>query len=687
MHVAHTRPADEAMRQFGVRPRVQMPSQLQVRRATAFSVAAALVGYLALDSGGYDIAIRQRIGFLAWAAIAVGFAIGVLPRSNSRRIVAVPLAFAAALLVWMTLSLHWTGSAERTMAEIARLLTYLALITAAVVSLNRHTFRSAAAGLSTAALAVVGLAVASRLDPSAFPGAAKLLHAFHTDRLSYPLDYWNAIGAWGAMSIAIGLAWSAHARLAAIRAATLATVPVAGLAVYLSYSRGGVIGACVAVIAAIALSRNRWTCFAHAVAAGGATAMAILVARGHPQIAHATGGSGGRSVLGALLVGAAICAVAVFATRALDADRLRLPRPTANWAVPAFVSAILVLVLVAGHSPMSRAWNEFKNQDAPTSGPNPTARLTTAGGNRNNLWNSAIDAFDAHPLNGTGPGTWEFWHERNGHDGEFVHNAHSLYLEQMAELGLPGLLLLVGVLGGLTVAALQARRVIDQPGDIGASVAMCSSFAVFLVSAGLDWMWQVTAMAALALGGMGVAISAGSERLRRSRRQGVIGRPGLRGAIVGVALLAAIAEVPGLVSTARLRASETATRAGDLASAHSLAEQAISAEPWAATPHQQLASVELLQGQLGSAKDEIHQARQADPDNWRFPLVQVQIDVRAGDRRAAQRAFLQGRRLAPRLGFYSLKSKYALSAFSRLQLIRIYVREHPSRQSAHGRAN
>lgn len=681
MHVAHSRPADEVLRQFGAGLRVRTPTRLMVRRVTAFCAAAGVITYLGLDTGGYDIAVRQQVGFLALALVAGGFAVGVLPRSRPSPYIVLPVACAAALLVWMALSLEWTGSAERTTAEIARLLTYLALVTAAICSLNRYTFRAAASGLSAAALGITAIAVASRLYPSAFPEAATILRAFRTDRLSYPLDYWNAVGAWGGMAMAIGLAWSAHARLAAVRALALSAVPVAALAVYLSYSRGGVISGCVAVLAVIALSRNRWTCFIHVLAAGLATAIAILIARAHPQIADATGGSGGNAVLFALLLGSAVCAGAVFLTYTVEADRARLPRQTAAWAVPAFVSIFLFVVLVGGHAPISRAWGEFKNQDRPTTSADPTARLTTAGGNRNNLWNSAIDAFEAHPLGGIGPGTWEFWHERKGHDAEFVHNAHSLYLEQLAELGLPGLVLLVGLLGGLLVAAIRVRPKITEPGDMGASVAMCSSFVVFMVSAGLDWMWQVTAMAALALGGIAVAIAAGSERLPTARRHGAIVRPGWRGAIVAAAIVAAIVEVPGLVSTERIRDSAAAAKAGDLASAHTFAQQALAAEPWAATPHQQLASVELMQGQLSNARNEIRKARQAEPDNWRFPLVQVQIDVKAGDFRAAQNAFLQGRRLAPRLSFYALGSSYARSAFSRRQLVRLYYRAHPYRIS------
>ena len=120
---------------------------------------------------------------------------------------------------------------------------------------------------------------------------------------------------------------------------------------------------------------------------------------------------------------------------------------------------------------------------------------------------------------------------------------------------------------------------------------MIAIFAVFLVTAGVDWMWEETAVAALGLGAIAVAAAGGSRRLRRRRRRGRLWRPGVRPAAVALALLAAAVQVPGLVATQRVRASQAAARAGDLPRSEQLAREAIDAEPWAAGPHLQLALV------------------------------------------------------------------------------------------------
>jgi hypothetical protein len=639
-----------------------------------FVVAFALVFYLGMDGAGYDLGVRQQVFLVIWASIGVGFAVGVLPRTRTQRALLVPAIAGGALFVWTAVSLGWTESDERTTSELARLAGYLGVVTLGVCTLNRHTFRAAAAGLSAAALAIAAVSIASRLDPSLFDSAREVGGAFVTDRLDFPLDYWNAIGAWGAMACAAAVAWSAHARHPGLRVLNLALTPVAGLAVYLTYSRGGVIATAVAVVAVLVLSVNRWTALLHVLAAAAGTAIVIVVAREQEQIANATGDDGAGAVLAALLAAAGICAGAVFLTTLLRADRARLAPPTARWAVPVFVAGLAVVAVVGGSGPVSRAWDEFRSQDAPLSGNDPAKRLTSAGGNRNDIWESALDAYHADPLIGVGPGTFEFWWEREGDDPEFVRDAHSLYLEQLAELGLPGLLLTVVFLTGLLVAAILGRRRLILPGDIGASVAMCSVFVVFLVSAGIDWMWEETAVAGLALGGIAVASAGGAARLRRSDRRGIIRLPGMRLAIVVGALMLAGLQIPGLVATQRIRASEDALAAGETEAARRSAEDARAAAPWWATPSSQAALVDQAAGRLDAARTEIEQAIEKEPTNWRWPLVLATIQAEAGDRAAAKQTFREGRRLGPNLTFYSPYSAYGQQIFTPSELKRIYER-------------
>ena len=123
----------------------------------------------------------------------------------------------ALLALWTALSLGWTDSDERTLAELARVVHLGGLALLALSLLDRRTWRAAAAGLALAGVIVCGAAVASRLAPDAFPVDEIKRGGFRSDRLNYPFWYWNAVAAWGAMALAMALAWSAHARSLLVR--------------------------------------------------------------------------------------------------------------------------------------------------------------------------------------------------------------------------------------------------------------------------------------------------------------------------------------------------------------------------------------------------------------------------------------------------------------------------------------
>jgi len=615
---------------------------LRARRVVSFLVAGGTVLVLALDNGGYGAETRGVLGVLVWTAIALGFAFGFLPRGRPGGGLWVALGALAGLAAWTALALIWTESEGRTFEEIARVLQYGGLVALAGFSLNRHTWRAAAAGLATAALAVPLLSITARLDPGLI--ADHTLRDLGIDRLSYPFGYWNAVAAWGAMAIAIGLAWSAHARSLAIRALVLAPLPAIGLSVYLSYSRGGVAAVTLAVLAAVAFGRNRWTTVAHAVVAGGGAGLAILAARNESAIIHATGGEGGGAVLLVLVLAALSCAAVALTTGIGGADDVRLSRRTARWSV-AVAAVVGILAAVAAHGVLSDGWDEFRNEGTSVAAVNPSdpaSRLTTLRGSRYEVWTSAVDAFDSDPLRGIGPGTFGFYWAREGTTPESLKDAHSIYLENMAELGIPGLLLIVTALGGLLTAALVARRRLTTEEDLGANAAVVGGFIVFLFYAGVDWMWELSAVGALAIGGAAVAAAASSERWGSSPL-GTLPRL----LAIALALVAIGVQIPPLVSSERIDASLDELDAGNLSGAAKLADQAVDAEPWAAAPYAHRAQVEETQGDFGAARADLNDAVEREPTNWSHHFLLADLAAREGDRAEVRRELNEVSRLAP----------------------------------------
>ena len=652
-------PPREASTSAPGEPEPGVARALLLHRLVGFALAFGLTVFLALDGGGFDVVVRDQVGIVVWAAIAFGFVTGIFPRGRLSTGAWVALGGLGVLTALTAVAHSWTESDEATSLELTRVVQYLGIVTLAYLAFDRHTWQGAAIGFASAALVIPFFALGARFFPHVF--VDDVARAFHSDRLSYPLDYWNAVSCWGAMAIAIGLCVSAHGPRR-FRAAALATIPVASLSIYLTFSRFGAVAAATAFLAALAVSRNRWTVAVNALVAAGMSAAAILIASQQSEIQHATGNAGAGDVIVILLLGGAACAVV--ASLSGEADGLRLSRRGARRVVGA-AALVTVLSAAALHAPISRGWHQFTHSGNPSGS---TARFTSLGGDRYAYWRAAYHAFESNPGRGIGPGSFEFYLSRNATSDQLIRNPHSLYLQKLAELGLAGFVAIVVALAGLLWGAIEARRRWITETDLAAGGGLLAAFVVFVVYAGVDWMWEMGAIGTLAMGGAAVV---GASRFGRAAPLGGWARVGL----TSLALVAAASQVPTLVSTERTRASGTALAQRDPARAVQLADDAIRAEPWAASPYAQKALALLAEGRLTEARDEINRAIDREKTNWRWLLIRAQIDSRAGDTNAVNADLVFAKTLAPR-------SPYLLPNSS---FIRSVLGAQPGAQSQLGR--
>lgn len=611
--------------------------------ATTFLIVAGLILAYSLPGGAYDIVTRQQLAVGVWALLAAGVVSGLLPRGRFSRGALVPLIALLGYGAWTGLSLVWTSSSERTTAELARVIGYIGVVLLVAALIERRNWRAAAGGVTAAALLVCGLALTSRLRPEWFPTDSALSSFGEPARLNYPLGYWNALAAWAAMSIALALAWSAHARTRAMRCLSLAGIPVAGTVIYLTFSRQGIAGVALAVIAVVVLARNRWAIVLHAVVAAGGSAVVIAAVRAEPAIEKARGTAGSGHVLGALALATVICGLAPAVTSLSGRDRFRLPPRIARRTLVVVGAVLLIIAASVGPGLASRGWNQFSGpgQGSPTA--DPASRLSTLQSSRHEVWGSALDAFSRDRITGLGAGTFEFWWATAGRSREFVRNAHSLYLENLAELGIFGSALIMIALVSAWVAAFRTRRRRKRTSSLGASAGLLACFTVYLLHAGIDWMWQLTAVTALALVSVVIACAG-------SRRQPVRYSIPLRAATVVAAALAVAVELPGLNATARQRASQASVREGDLSEALREANSAVAAEPWAASPYVQRALVAERAGQLRVAVQDMGHAVSREPDDWRWPYIAARIEAEQGQVRPARDALTEAERLHHALG-------------------------------------
>ncbi|MFY9488389.1 MAG: O-antigen ligase family protein [Solirubrobacterales bacterium] len=615
-----------------------------VRHGLVFCVFASLVVYYALSGGAYDTANRHEAAIAIWFALGLSVAFGTLPAGQPRRAQTLPPLLLAIFAISTASALLWTGSAERTGAELGRVLFYLGLVLLVGSVVHNGNWRPAAGGLTTGVLTVTILAVASRLLPDAFPTDEASLQ-FETARLSYPLNYWNAVAAWGAVSVTLAVAQSAHARTLPVRALLLATTPISAAAIYLTYSRGGLAAALLGVCAVIAFGRNRWLTAIHATAAAAAAALVVVSIRAAPEVANATGDAGATWIAVALLGAAALCAAVVVVTSTLKCERLRLSPRAARACTIGSVTVALLVAGTVGRGPITGAWDQFRVRAEITSS-DPGARLATLSGDRYAIWSSAVDAFTSHPVRGIGPGTFEFWW--NEHGGEaYLKDAHSLYLEVAAELGVIGVALLLAIVAAFALCGFHARRGLSEADDLGVHASLMGVFIVFIAYAGVDWMWEVTAFTGLCLAAVVIACAGAQQRAEHPL--GI----GWRLGVAGVAALVCVTLAPALVSNSAIGDSRGAVASGDLVRALELADEAVRAEPWAASPYVQRAAVMERGGATEAAIVDLARAIGREPGNWRHYLMLSRMQLKSGDSQAALRSFRRGRAVRPQSPYFA----------------------------------
>lgn len=605
------------------------------------AAAAGLVLLYALRNGTYDLVTRGELGVLIWLVLGVGWLSGVLPREKPARALWPVVAGFALLAMWTTICLRWTSSDERTVVEIGRVVHHAGVFLLAASLLKRRTAPAAVAGLTLGAVVVCWLGLLNWLWPQSI-ATDDVRTVLNAHRLNYPLDYWNGMAALGSMATVASLAWASHARSAVLR--TLAAVPIPGLAmtVYLTYSRGGFFEMAIGLIVLLIAARNRWPLLLTGLVLAAASAFAIVFVRDHQQLVQGTGSLGAGSLLLILVAGGALGGFVAFVLRAAKADeRLRVPQRAAVPAIGLAAFALGVAAPVVGPEVADRAKSSFESQEV-GSATDPTARFANLGGGRRDQFAAAVDAWHDRPVEGIGPGTYEFAWNRSPLYRGFVRDTHSLYLEVLAESGVPGLLALLLVLvSSLVIAVLAAMRARDAPAR-GAAAAGLAMFAVFLFAVGIDWMWELTAVAFVSLLALGaLAAGLGSDGQRRRLRASRVLVP------IG-AILAVLVLLPPVVSQSQIRESQASVRANDLTEALRHADDAIGTAPWSATAMAQKSLVLEQAGQFASAEAYAALAIERERLNWRFALLRSRLLATRGDTRRALTWFRKARALAPR---------------------------------------
>ena len=458
------------------------------RSALAIALLAAPT-VLAFFSGGYFERARliAAIGACVALALAAIVAPQALPATRPARLC---LAGLAGLAAWTGLSILWAPVRDAALGDAERMVLYAAFATAAAAALSDPAARRRALPLLLAgAVVVLGYGVATRVVPELVPSTPGTRAG---NRLDQPLTYWNAVGALAsiALVLAIGLAGDERRRRT-LRSAAAASAPVLALALYLTLSRGAVVAFAAGVAALLLLGRPRAVVAATSVVAAAAGGITVAVAAKLPAV-ETLGGTSGAHDRQRLLMLAVIAAAMAAAAAAQSFLARSGPPPPRRAAIAAgAVAAILLAGIALPHAsdPPSQAKRAAVPARDANGLPSTPARLRTLETNRPRYWEAAVAVFADHPLRGAGThGFAAEWLERRTIP-ETVKDAHSLYLETPAELGLVGLALLACFLAGLAACANRVAR--RSRAEVAAPAAAALTY---LVHAGFDWDWEMPAL-------------------------------------------------------------------------------------------------------------------------------------------------------------------------------------------------
>jgi hypothetical protein len=450
----------------------------------------ALTGVLAwTETGSIDASDWLLYAILASLLLAVVLAVGVAvvpPR-------AALLGLGALLLfaVWQAISAAWSP-----LPSLARDDALLTLFYAAAFAVALLTVRGRAEGLVvTGGVAALGGGLAVATAIAVRYGGDPALYFVGDGRLAWPVTYPNGdaaiflIGLWPALVLA------AERRLPSLLRGVALGAAAASLSGWLlTQSKGGGVGLAASAVVVLAVSPQRLRLLVPTAIA------AVLVG---PQFRPLTDtfnagpgfASAARHAAFTLfwLVAAAIVAGTVYALLDRRIEVSARARKLAGIVVAALAIAAAVGAIAAFFASVdhprrfaSDKWAEFKH--LPTNEQAQT-HFVSLGSNRYDFWRVALHEFAHHPLAGIGARGFGPAYLVEGRSLETPARAHSVELDALSELGVPGLLLLVVGLGGPLVVCFRRLRLREPT----ATAAFAGS-AYWIVHASGDWNWTIPAL-------------------------------------------------------------------------------------------------------------------------------------------------------------------------------------------------
>jgi hypothetical protein len=565
---------------------------------------------LAFAQGGY---FATAWGWAALAFLWVAAVALVLRRTvRFGRLDAMFVGGVGGLVVWTLASRTWSSSPSESVLEAQRGLVYVAGAAALVLVTERNSASWLLGGLLAAITVVCGYALVTRLlDP-----VGESVRPLGQYRLAEPLGYWNALGLLAAIGAVLAVVFAATAPVRTGRALAGA-LPVGLLpTLYFTFGRAAWLAFAAGVAVALVMAHGRRSAMiAAAILVAPWSILIVALAAASPALSAAGGAAAeaaeqGRRLAVAVAALGTLAALATLAQPSLARALGRFSRPRVRATIAGPAAAVLVLAAITGvvaaggpGSLFDRAERGFTTPPAPTGGELRQRLFSVYGEGRAAAWRVAWDTAWAHPMAGVGAGSFEQrWLAVRPRPQGF-RDAHNLYLETLAELGLVGLGLLAAALAAPAVGAWGAREHWVAPAAAG-------GLASYLMHAASDWDWEMPAVTVAML-----VCAAAALGLARPERAWTLRWPARAVGVTVAAALAAVALVT-VVGNGAVGASIAALRGGDYDRAEHEAARATKWAPWSAEPWRWMGEARLARSDPAGARHAFAAAVHREPRNW-----------------------------------------------------------------------
>jgi hypothetical protein len=618
------------------RPPPPRPSQLPF-----FVGALVAAGYvlLALADGGFAPGVWAEATVVVWWTAFVAAIAGAWPRSRIPGAAIVAGGALLALAVLTGVSMEWASDVGAAYADAIRALGYLGVLVLAAIICRAGAGTQLLAGTAVGIFVLGALALISRLEPG-FTGGPDELLALNISggRLSYPLGYWNALGACMALGLVLCGWLGAGARSRLARAVSVAAIPVLVLTLFFSGSRGGALAAAVGLTVLILAGPRRVTLASVAALGLGASVVPALFAGASAGLVNGLADPSTASTGDVLLV-VTVASMALAGFVAYQGDRwlagIHLPVLGTRRVVTACVIVGVLGTLVVDPVHRLEALDAGPGETQLSAKQERTRFATVGGSGRVQFWDSALDAFAAEPLRGIGAGGFEYWWNLDRDIDLPVTHAHSLFLESAAEIGIGGLLLVIAFFAAPVVAGIRRRLAptawadpLAARGGIGAALAV---LAAGLLATAVEWTWEVPVTF------VPVVIAAAFLCVPAFRPGAAEDTPAPRDRRLAFAAIFAVVALGSTAAAAllflgerELDASRTAAAAGDSHQALDAAEDAKGWIGFSARPYEQIAIAERQLGKYADARRAIDEAEERADEDWSLWFTESGIDFEDG---------------------------------------------------------